>query len=233
VIAVDPSSPFSGGALLGDRVRMADVAGDDAVFIRSMAARGVLGGLSRATADAADVLDAGGFDFILIETVGVGQSELEIATATDTTVVVITADSGDEVQAAKAGLMEIADAFALNKADRPGSDACYATWRAALDGRFREAAPDVWRPGLVQTEAHSGQGCDELLAEIARHRAHSAATGAFAVRRREQTRARAESLVNAALIRRFWNAERRAAWDAAASATPSAHRLAAQFIDEV
>lgn len=231
VIAIDPSSPFSGGALLGDRVRMADVAGDDAVFIRSMAARGVLGGLSRATADAADILDAGGFEYILIETVGVGQNELEVATATDTTVVVITADSGDEVQAAKAGLMEIADVFALNKADRPGSDACYATWRAALDARFREAHAAVWRPGLVQTEAHTGRGCDELLADILRHRAHAEQSGSFSTRRREQIRTRAESLVNAALLGRYWSAERRAAWESAAETARSAHGLAATFIE--
>jgi LAO/AO transport system kinase len=232
VIAIDPSSPFTGGALLGDRVRMSDVAGDAAVFIRSMAARGELGGLGRATADAADILDAGGFDFILIETVGVGQSEIEIAKATDTTIVVITADSGDEVQAAKAGLMEVADIFALNKSDRPGSDSCHATWRASLDARFREAPSDVWQPSLVPTESQTGRGCDELRAQIGRHAEYMRRSGQFAARRRQQIRARAESLVNGTIQRRFWSAERRARCDALASSALSAHALAAQFMDE-
>jgi len=232
VIAIDPSSPFTGGALLGDRVRMSDVAGDAAVFIRSMAARGELGGLGRATADAADILDAGGFDFILIETVGVGQSEIEIAKATDTTIVVITADSGDEVQAAKAGLMEVADIFALNKSDRPGSDACHATWRASLDARFREAPNHVWQPSLVLTESQTGRGCDELRAQINQHADHMRRSGGFAARRRQQIRVRAESLVDAAVRRRFWSADRRARLKAMANTTLSAHELAAHILDE-
>ncbi len=125
IIAVDPTSPFTGGALLGDRVRMTDVGMDQGVFIRSMATRGSLGGLSKKAIDAADILDAAGFDIVILETVGVGQSELDIAQAADTTIVVLVPESGDSVQAMKAGLMEIADLFVLNKCDRPGSQQAY------------------------------------------------------------------------------------------------------------
>jgi LAO/AO transport system kinase len=127
IIAVDPTSPFTGGALLGDRVRMTEIGNDEGVFIRSMATRGSLGGLSKRAVDAADVLDAAGYDYILLETVGVGQSELDIASAADTTIVVLVPESGDAVQAMKAGLMEIADFFVMNKSDRPGSEQAIAS----------------------------------------------------------------------------------------------------------
>ncbi len=133
IVAVDPTSPYTGGALLGDRVRMSEVGNDPGVFIRSMATRGSLGGLSKRTIDAADVLDAAGYDYILLETVGVGQSELDIAQAADTTIVVLVPESGDAVQAMKAGLMEIADFFVLNKSDRPGSERAVAALRTIFN----------------------------------------------------------------------------------------------------
>lgn len=169
VLAVDPSSPFSQGALLGDRLRMREVAGDEGVFIRSMATRGAQGGLSRAVADAGEVLEAAGFDTILIETVGVGQSEYDIMRVADTTLLVLTPESGDEVQMAKAGLMEIADIFVLNKSDRPDSDALWAALCGMLEGRAQGAAPGSWRPPVVRTVASSAGGGDELVRAILAH----------------------------------------------------------------
>ncbi len=170
IIAVDPSSPFTQGALLGDRVRMAELDHDDGVFIRSMASRGALGGLSDATRGAADVLDAAGFDVIIVETVGVGQSEVEVARATDTTVVVVSPESGDEIQAAKAGLMEVADLFVVNKCDRPGGSATAATLTALADRRHRHR-PDGWPAEILCTEAIAAKGIAGLVAAIDRHRA--------------------------------------------------------------
>jgi LAO/AO transport system kinase len=192
VVAVDPSSPFSGGALLGDRVRMADIWSDDRVFIRSMAARHALGGLAAKTIDVADVLDAAGFDVILLETVGVGQGELDVAQAADTTVVVLTPESGDEVQAAKAGLMEIADVFVLNKCDRPGSDAAFAAIRAMLNLKQRDLPRSDWLPALVRTAAEVGSGIDDALAAIDAHRGHQ--QGSARLRRRRIDRARRQVL---------------------------------------
>ena len=157
VIAVDPTSPFSGGALLGDRVRMSEIWGDDRVFIRSMAAREALGGLAAKTIDVADILDAAAFDVILLETVGVGQSELDVAQAADTTVVMLTPESGDEVQAAKAGLMEIAEVFVLNKCDRPGSDRAFAAIRAMLNLRSRDLPPRRMVGSAGQSRSRTGQ----------------------------------------------------------------------------
>lgn len=171
VIAIDPSSPFTGGAILGDRVRMAELDADDDVFIRSMASRGAVGGLSAATSAATDILDAAGFDDIIIETVGVGQSEIEIAHATATTVVVLNPESGDDIQAAKAGLMEIADLFVLNKCDRPGSHCAGSAIRAMLDLR-RHRKPDAWAPPLLRTEAVNGRGIAQLADAIELHRNH-------------------------------------------------------------
>ena len=169
VLAIDPSSPFTGGAILGDRVRMLDHTLDDGVFIRSMATRGRLGGLALAAPAAVRVLDAAGFDVILLETVGVGQIELEVASVADTTVVVVNPGWGDEVQAAKAGLMEIADVFAVNKADRPGADETRRQLRQAL--RTRPAAEGEWSPPIVETVASEGAGVVELLDAVEGHRA--------------------------------------------------------------
>ena len=146
IIAVDPTSPFTGGALLGDRIRMNEIGNDEGVFIRSMATRGSLGGLSKKAIDAADVLDAAGYDYIILETVGVGQSELDIVQAADTTIVVLVPESGDSVQAMKAGLMEIADFFVLNKSDRPGADQAVASLQTIL--MMKDHDENSWMPGI-------------------------------------------------------------------------------------
>ena len=173
VLAVDPTSPFSGGAVLGDRVRMNQHAGDAGVFVRSMATRGHLGGLARTTADAALVLDAAGFDVVLIETVGVGQDEVEVAQTADATVVVLVPGTGDDVQAMKAGIMEIADIFVANKADREGIDRLVQSIEAALS--LKPAAAGEWTPPVLKTEATAGRGVPELWETLCRFRDRSAA----------------------------------------------------------
>jgi LAO/AO transport system kinase len=170
VVAIDPTSPFTHGALLGDRVRMTRADDDEDVFIRSMASRGASGGLSHATQDAVNILDAAGFDYILIETVGVGQTQLDIAGVADTVMVVLVPESGDSVQAMKAGLMEIADVFVLNKCDRPGSDGAYAAIQSAL--HLRRPQYGEWLPGIVKTVASEGQGIDAIAEQILQHRNH-------------------------------------------------------------
>ena len=196
VLAIDPSSPFSGGAILGDRVRMSDHATDDGVFIRSMATRGHLGGLSLATLEAVRVLDAAGWPWIVIETVGVGQVEVEVAGAADTTVVVVNPGWGDSVQANKAGLLEIADVFVINKADRPGADET----RRDLERMLDLTAPDGWRPPVVASTAVTGDGAPELWAAIGEHRRHLVTTGSLERRRAARVQ---EELVHivAALLR--------------------------------
>ncbi len=211
VVAVDPTSPFSGGAILGDRIRMQDHALDEGVFIRSMATRGNLGGLSRATADVVSVMDAMGKDVVLVETVGVGQDEIEIAALAHTVVVVAVPGMGDEVQAIKAGVMEIADVFAVNKADREGADRAVRDLHMMLElrratatrpppdhdelHRFPEGEPwspedaRFWEPPIVKTVATRDEGVTELCEAVERHRAHLVATGML--RARETARARA------------------------------------------
>ena len=164
IVAVDPSSPFTGGAILGDRIRMAEIYTDPDVFIRSMATRGALGGLARATSDAVDVLDAAGFDPIFIETVGVGQAEVEVASAADTTVVLVVPGMGDSVQAAKAGVLEVADVLVVNKADRPDTQATVRDLRAMV-----ALATADWKPPIVTTVATAGEGIDELVRQLDRH----------------------------------------------------------------
>jgi LAO/AO transport system kinase len=195
VIAVDPTSPFSGGAILGDRVRMQAHAGDPGVFIRSMATRGHLGGLARATGEAALVLDAAGTDLVLIETVGVGQDEIDIVRTADVSIVTVMPGSGDDVQALKAGIMEIADIFVVNKADREGADRTVASIEANLS--LQTSAAGEWRPPIVKTEATTGKGVPELLGAIERFRAHTAATQST------RRRARAEFRVRELLAQRF------------------------------
>ncbi len=170
VVAVDPTSPFTGGAILGDRVRMQAHAGDAGVFIRSMATRGHLGGLAQATSEVALVFDAAGKDVVLIETVGVGQDEVDIVRTADISIVMIVPGSGDEVQALKAGIMEIADIFVVNKADREGADRAVAAIETVLS--LQTFAPGEWRPPILKTEATSGKGVAELLEAIDRFRAH-------------------------------------------------------------
>ena len=179
VLAIDPSSPFSGGAILGDRVRMADHVTDPAVFIRSMATRGHLGGLSLATLEAVRVLDAVGWPWVVIETVGVGQVEVEVAGAADTTVVVVNPGWGDAVQANKAGLLEIADVFVINKADRPGVD----DTRRDLDQMLDLTDRGAWRPPVVATTALTGDGVAALWSAIGAHRTHLETTGTLQPRR--------------------------------------------------
>ena len=188
IIAVDPTSPYSGGAILGDRVRMQAQAGDEGVFIRSMATRGHLGGLSRATHEAAYVLDAAGKHWVIIETVGVGQDEIDIVRTADIAVVVLVPGAGDEVQALKAGIMEIADVFVVNKSDRDGADRLVASIEAML--ALGDAQPGAWRPPIVLTQATTGQGVPELLAAIEAFRAHSAAAQPERRRLRQKFRLR-------------------------------------------
>ncbi|HUL73957.1 MAG TPA: methylmalonyl Co-A mutase-associated GTPase MeaB [Vicinamibacterales bacterium] len=195
ILAVDPTSPFSGGAILGDRVRMQAHAEDEGVFIRSMATRGHLGGLARTTAEAAIVLDAAGFDVVIIETVGVGQDEVDIVRTADISIVTLVPGSGDEVQALKAGIMEIADIFVVNKADREGADRTAASIEAMLS---LESFPEgAWRPPVMRTVATTGAGVADLLAAIDRFRAQTARTLG------ERRRARAEWRLREVLGRAF------------------------------
>jgi LAO/AO transport system kinase len=198
VLAIDPSSPFSGGAILGDRVRMSDHATDDGVYIRSMATRGHLGGLSLATLEAVRVLDAVGWPWVLIETVGVGQVEVEVAGAADTTVVVVNPGWGDAVQANKAGLLEIADLFVINKADRPGTDET----RRDLERMLDLTAPEGWRPPVLATTAASGEGVAELWAAIAEHREHLTSSGQLEPRRAARVQGELVRIVAALLHER-------------------------------
>ncbi len=170
VLAVDPSSPFSGGALLGDRVRMGEHAGDPGVFIRSMATRGHLGGLAAATPQALRVLDAAGCDVVLVETVGVGQSEVEVVALADTTVVLLAPGMGDGVQAAKAGILEVADVFVVNKADREGADTTVRELQHMMSLGRREVAGPTWRPPVVRAVAARAEGIDDLVAALDAHR---------------------------------------------------------------
>lgn len=196
VLAVDPSSPFTGGALLGDRVRMPDFVAAGG-FVRSMATRGALGGLASATSDAIDVLDSAGFQSVVVETVGVGQDEVDIAGEVETVVVVSTAGAGDDVQAAKAGLMEIADVFAVNKADLPGADQQVA----AIEGMLATAPPPEWTPPVVKVCATSGQGVIELIAAVAAHRSFLGRDTRRAALRRERAMRRIDRLLGAFVAR--------------------------------
>jgi len=228
VVAVDPTSPYSGGALLGDRIRMNELATDPGMFIRSMATRGSLGGLAATTKEVLDLMDAFGFPTVLIETVGVGQTELEITRAADTVVVVLVPESGDAIQAMKAGLMEIADIFVVNKADRPGADRLVMELKLALrlregealrdvpahhgvdlkrlagrgnesekgeEGADEEAALPTWEIPVLTTVAHAGEGVDEVMAAIARHRAFLQDSGELETRRRARAQGRVRDVV--------------------------------------
>ena len=233
VVAVDPSSPFTGGALLGDRIRMGEIATDPGVFIRSMAARGALGGLALGSREVADLLDAFGFGRIITETVGVGQSELEIAGAADTTVVVLVPESGDSIQAMKAGLMEVADVFVINKADRPGADRLArelelmlhlrsGDGRGAAAGSRHHRAPAAvgsaarragrerveedggWAIPVLTTVAQEGTGVDELVETLERHRGYLEDSGELMRRRSARLADRVRRLVDREMRRRIW-----------------------------
>jgi LAO/AO transport system kinase len=206
VLAIDPTSPFTGGAILGDRVRMHEHALDEGVFIRSMATRGHLGGLALATPEAVRALDACGFPWVLIETVGVGQVEVEVAGEADTTVVVVTPGWGDGVQAAKAGLLEIADVFVVNKADRQGLDDTRRDLQGMLE--LAGAADDAWTPPILSTVATTGDGVDEVVAAVRDHRAHLESTGELARRRRARLAGELRSILVARLLERVRGVER-------------------------
>ena len=204
IIAIDPSSPFTGGALLGDRIRMQDLAGDRGIFMRSMASRGSLGGLSAGTADAIRVLDAFGKDTIYVETVGAGQAEVDIVRAAHTTVVVEAPGLGDDIQAFKAGILEIADVFVVNKADREGSDRTVKALSAMLDlgnpVRRREDQSNTWRPPILKTVASDEEGIAPLADALARHASYLKASGQFAAREREQIGEELRRLLARALL---------------------------------
>lgn len=202
VIAVDPTSPYTGGALLGDRVRMDAVALDDGVFIRSMATRGSLGGLASATRDVCDVIDAFGFDRLLIETVGVGQSEFEITHTADTSVVLFVPESGDAIQTLKAGITEIGDVFAVNKCDRPGGERLAGELELMVDLRLGETVG--WKPPVLKMAAKDGTGVSELADALDRHFAWLDASGTLRARRRERLRTRVRDAVNERLRERLW-----------------------------
>ena len=200
VLAVDPTSPFTGGALLGDRVRMQDHATDAGVYIRSMATRGHLGGLAWSTPQALRVLDAAGCDVVLIETVGVGQSEVDVAGLADTTLVLLAPGMGDGIQAAKAGILEIGDVYVVNKADRDGADQVVRDLRSVLN---LGAEAGIWRPPIVKTVAADGTGLDDLLAAMAKHRTHLEESGELTRRRRERARREIEAIAVTSLRARF------------------------------
>jgi len=202
VLAVDPSSPFSGGALLGDRVRMQDHATDSGVYIRSMASRGHLGGLAWSTPQALRVLDAAGFDVVLVETVGVGQAEVEVASLADTTLVLVAPGMGDGIQAAKAGILEIADVFVVNKADRDGADSTARDLRHMLslaEGR----RPEDWQPPIVKTVASRNEGVEDLVAALDKHQEWLVKSGRLDARRRVRAADEIEAIAVTALRTRI------------------------------
>ena len=220
IVAVDPSSPFTGGAVLGDRVRMRDLSGDEGVFIRSMAARGSLGGIAQKTASLVQVFDAAGYEIIIIETVGAGQSEVDVARLAHTTIVVEAPGLGDEIQAIKAGILEIADVLVINKADRPGVENTERALRSTLElahptqrvfrhhGKTMEvSAPatdrDLWIPLIIKTVATEGKGIDELIEAIAKHAVHLQRSGDRAARDRARLESEMEALLQEALMNRF------------------------------
>jgi LAO/AO transport system kinase len=223
IVAVDPSSPFTGGAVLGDRVRMRDLSGDEGVFIRSMASRGSLGGIAQKTASVVQVFDAAGYEIIVIETVGAGQSEVDVARLAHTTMVVEAPGLGDEIQAIKAGILEIADVLVINKADRPGVENTERALRSTLElahptkrvfrhhGKIMDISapstePDIWIPSIVKTVATEGKGIDELIDSIAKHAAHLHQSGDRVARDRARLESEMEALLREALMDRFMEA---------------------------
>jgi LAO/AO transport system kinase len=200
IIAVDPTSPFTGGAILGDRIRMSDLYTDRGVFIRSMATRGSMGGLARATNDVVDLLDAAGFEYVLVETVGVGQDEVDVIRTVQSNIVVLVPGMGDDIQAIKAGIMEIGDIFAVNKADRPGADRTVTEIQMMMS--LVEEHGD-WIPPIVKTVASVGQGIDELDAAIAKHHQYLIASGELDRRNRERVRIRIETMLKEKFLGRL------------------------------
>ncbi len=233
ILAVDPTSPFSGGALLGDRIRMQGLYTDRNVFIRSLATRGAMGGLSRATHDAVNLLDAAGFDWVLLETVGVGQDEVDVVRSVDTVVVVTVPGLGDDIQAIKAGIMEIADVFVVNKADREGVE------RTTRDLEVMLSLSDTrgWRPPIVRTVASRSEGIEQVVTEIERHRAWLAESGELEARRRAHLRLRVEAILKERVLAAAEEGERldrEVAHSFAAGIDPyrTAERLFAEVVAE-
>ncbi len=231
VLAVDPSSPFSGGALLGDRVRMQDHALDPEVYIRSMASRGHLGGLSWTTPQALRVLDAAGCDVVLVETVGVGQSEVDVAGLADTTLVLLAPGMGDGIQAAKAGILEIGDVYVINKADRDGADQVRRELRSML--ALADRPEGSWKPPIVKTVASRGEGLDEVVAEIDRHHTWLAESGELEARRTRRARDEIEAIAVTALRERWGDVHGRSELDGLAAAVVAAERDPYAAADEL
>ena len=231
VLAVDPSSPFSGGALLGDRVRMQDHALDPEVYIRSMASRGHLGGLSWTTPQALRVLDAAGCDVVLVETVGVGQSEVDVAGLADTTLVLLAPGMGDGIQAAKAGILEIGDVYVINKSDRDGADQVRRELRSML--ALADRSEGSWKPPIVKTVASRGEGLDEVVAEIGRHHAWLAESGELEARRTRRARDEIEAIAVTALRERWGDVHGRSELDELAAAVVAAERDPYAAADEL
>lgn len=238
IVAVDPTSPFTGGALLGDRIRMGELSTEPGVFIRSMASRGSLGGLATATREAADLMDAAGYDRVILETLGVGQAELDIAVSADTTAVVLVPESGDGVQAMKAGLMEVADLFVINKSDRPGADRLEKEIAIILSIRFanREPANEAWRMPVTQTVASEARGVEEFADHLDRHFDWLESTGNLEANRRAARRRRAHD----ALMRRsrrdvdrIWRAAPAEVLDSGASPYAIARRLHERYTESL
>ncbi len=207
IIAVDPTSPFTGGAVLGDRIRMNELGINENVFIRSMATRGSLGGLSKKAIDAADIVDSANFDFIIFETVGVGQSELDIAKTADTTMVVLVPESGDSVQAMKAGLMEIADFFIMNKSDRPGADNAIKALQTTLV--YRAHNENSYLPKVIKCIASKPSGIDDIILEINNHRDFLIKSNQLIERRKKNNRIRVKGIVENYITEDIWNNERK------------------------
>jgi LAO/AO transport system kinase len=231
IIAVDPTSPFTGGALLGDRIRMQDSGNDSGVFIRSMATRGSLGGLSKKAKEACEILDASGKEFIIIETVGVGQSELDIAQTADTTIVVLVPESGDAVQTMKAGLMEIGDIFVINKSDREGSEALGIALRTMLHLKMtRESDREI---PVIKTVASRGKGIDELLDFIFRHKEYLEQKGKLENKRKENLIKQINELVNNRLEHKFWTTEKRNSLDEQITKISGRDITPYDFVDEL
>jgi LAO/AO transport system kinase len=206
IVAVDPTSPFSGGAVLGDRIRMNELTGDEGVFIRSMATRGSLGGLSNTAQDVGDLMAVTGFDIVVFETVGVGQGELDVAQTSDTTVVVLVPESGDSIQAMKAGLMEIADVFVINKADREGAERMKIELEMMLQLRTNQ---DKWQPPILKTIAQTGEGIDELKQIINKHSAHLVERGFLKSKRSRRLQEKIRLMILAELQEGFWSEKRK------------------------
>jgi LAO/AO transport system kinase len=231
IIAVDPTSPFTGGALLGDRIRMQEIGIDNEVFIRSMATRGSLGGLSKKAKEACEILDASGKDFIIIETVGVGQSELDIAQTADSTIVVLVPESGDAVQTMKAGLMEIGDIFVINKSDRDGSEALGVALRTML--HLKMTMDSDREVPVLKTVASKNLGIDKLLDKIIEHKQYLESNGKLQQKRRENLLKQISELVNNRLEHKFWTGARKSVLENKLGRISDRELTPYDFVDEL